>query len=466
MTTATPTRAGRPSEIMALRAHVGVELVTPADANWDEARAAWNLTVDQRPTAVAFPETAEQIQAIVEYAIAHDLRVAPQGTGHNAAAIESLTGTILVKTERMRDVTIDPAARIARVGAGALWMDVTAPAAKHGLAALAGSSPDVGVVGYTLGGGVSWLARKHGLAANHVTAIELVNADGDLIRVDAHNEPDLFWALRGGGGSFGIVTALEFRLFPITHVYAGQLMFPIERSSEVLHAWRAWTESVPDEVTSIGRILRLPPIPDIPEPLRGRAFAVVEAAMLMDEADGARLIEPLRALGPEIDTFATIPAPALSKLHMDPEHPVPGAGDHMMVRELPPAAIDALVEVAGRADRRTPLLAVDLRHFGGAIARPDASHGALGSIDHPYALFMVGVAMTPELKDAIRAFTPVVKRALVDYDAGTVYSNFMELPTDTSKMFGAGAYRRLRELKRRYDPCDRFRSNHPIPAAR
>jgi hypothetical protein len=293
-----------------------------------------------------------------------------------------------------------------------------------------------------------------------------VNADGELIRVDAHSEPDLFWALRGGGGSFGVVTALEFRLFPITHVFAGKLMFPIERASEVLHAWREWTQTVPDEVTSIGRILRLPPIPDIPEPVRGRSFAVVEATMLMGEPEATKLLEPLRALGAEIDTFATIPVPELSKLHMDPEHPVPGAGDHMMLRELPPEAIDALVEIAGRADRRTPLLAVDLRHLGGAFARGDASHGALGRIEHPFALFMVGVAMTPELKDAIRAFTPAVKGALAAYDAGSVYSNFTELPTDASKMFEPTAYARLRELKRRYDPCDVFRSNHPIPAAR
>src|SRR6185295_5504701 len=169
----------------------------------------------------------------------------------------------------MRGVTIDPVARSARAEAGVLWAEVSNAAAEHGLAALAGSSPDVGVVGYTLGGGISWLARKHGLAANNVTAVELVNAEGDLIRADAENRPDLFWALRGGGGSFGVVTALEFSLFPISDVYAGTLFFPLERGTEVLRAWRRWVEDVPEEITSVGRFLQFPPIPDIPEPLRG-----------------------------------------------------------------------------------------------------------------------------------------------------------------------------------------------------
>src|SRR3712207_1785403 len=169
----------------------------------------------------------------------------------------------------MRGVSIDPDARVARVAAGAIWIEVVKAAAEHGLAALAGSSPDVGVVGYTLGGGLSWLARKHGIGANQVAAVELVTADGRLVRADRENEPDLFWAVRGGGGAFGVVTAIEFNLFPITEVYAGILWFPVERAIEVLNAWRAWTSDLPDEMTSVGRILQFPPIPAFPEEIRG-----------------------------------------------------------------------------------------------------------------------------------------------------------------------------------------------------
>ena len=200
-------------------------VLTPADPGWDDARKAWNLAVDQRPAAIAVPTCESEVIAAVNFARHHGLRVAAQGTGHNAAPLGPLADTILVKTERMRRVSIDPVARIARVEAGVVWLEVVEAAARHGLAALAGSSPDVGVVGYTIGGGMSWLGRAYGLSANNVEAIEVVTADGRLVRADACTETDLFWALRGGG-SFGVVTAIELRLFPVTEVYAGLLATP------------------------------------------------------------------------------------------------------------------------------------------------------------------------------------------------------------------------------------------------
>src|SRR4051794_14666546 len=387
---------------------MGVVIITPGEPTWDEARAAWNLAVDQRPAAVAFPETADHVAALVEFAREHGLRVAPQGTGHNAAPIESLADSLLLKTERMRELRVDPAARTVRAGAGVLWAEVTNAAAEHGLAALAGSSPDVGVVGYTLGGGVSWMVRKHGLAANNVIAIELATADGQIVRADARSHADLFWALRGGGGSFGVVTAIEFELLPVAQVYGGMLAFPMERAGEVLQAWRGGAGGVPAEVPSLGRLLRVPPLPDIPEPVRGRHLAVVEATILLDEAEAAALLEPLRALGPEIDTFATIPAAALQHLHMDPPNPVPGRSTAMLLSELTEDAVDALVDVGG-ADREVPLVSIELRHLGGAAARPHASHGAGGTIDAEFGMFAVGMAMTPEMAAAIDAYAPALR---------------------------------------------------------
>ena len=191
------------------------DIVAPGQPDWDLARRAWNLTVDQRPALVALPANADDVRAVVEFAADAGLKVAPQGTGHNAAAIPSLEDTILISTQRMRGVEIDAAAQTARVQAGTLWLEVTEAATPHGLFPLSGSSPDVGVVGYTLGGGLSWLGRKHGLAANHVTAIDVVTPDGRLLRATADEHPDLFWALRGGGGNYGVVTAMEFRLFDV-----------------------------------------------------------------------------------------------------------------------------------------------------------------------------------------------------------------------------------------------------------
>jgi FAD/FMN-containing dehydrogenase len=436
-------------------------VVLPHDPRWNEARVAWNLAVDQQPAAVALPESAADVMAVVRWARSRGLRVAPQGTGHSAAAMGSLAHTVLVKTERMRGVEIDAERRIARVEAGVLWGEVSEAAAEHGLAALAGSSPDVGVVGYSLGGGISWLARRYGLAANSVTAVELVNADGELVRADADNESELFWALRGGGGSFGVVTALEFQLYPIAEVYAGVLFFPIARGKEVLHAWRNWLEDVPDEVTSVGRFLQFPPIPEIPEPLRGGSFVVVEATSLLDEAATDELLRPLRELGPAMDTFATIPIERLSSLHMDPEHPVPGAADGMLLRDFPEEAIDAIVAAAG-AGSGSPLLSVEVRHLGGALGRMQPGHGALATIEAGFAMFAVGMAMTPELGAAVRAHIEIVQAALASWDAGRDYLNFTERRERGERLFGGTTYRRLQSVKGKVDPEDVFRSNHPV----
>ncbi|HEX8855460.1 MAG TPA: FAD-binding oxidoreductase [Thermoleophilaceae bacterium] len=457
-----PTATSHPATgVDELRARIAGDYVTPADPNWDEARLAWNLAVDQRPAAVALPETAEDVAEVVRYARDNGLKMAPQSTGHNAHPLE-LAQTVLVKTERLRSVEIDPEARIAIIGGGAIWQDVTHPAAEHGLAALAGSSPDVGVLGYSLGGGLSWLARSKGLAANMIEAIEIVTADGEIVRADADNEPDLYWAVRGGGGNFGVVTAIEMDLIPLTEVHAGVLFFPIERAHEVLHAWREWVKNVPDEVTSVGRLLRFPPLEEIPEPVRGGKFAVIEATMLVDEAEAADLLAPLRALGPAMDTFATIPVTELQHLHMDPPHPVPGKGDGLLLRDLPAKALDSLLEVTGPGVE-SPLLSVEIRHIGGAAGRPDPNGGALDSIDAPFVMFAVGMTPVPEMVEAVEAHVNIAKRALGAWDRGLMYLNFAEHKIDPSRLWSPAAYLRLRKIRAAYDPDELFRANHPVP---
>ena len=455
---------GAEIDVRGLRARVVGEVVLPGDDEWETARLAWNLAVDQRPAAVVLPETAEDVVAVVNFAREHGLRVAPQGTGHNASPLGPLEDTVLLKTERMRGVRIDAAGRRARVEAGVLWMEVTAAASEHGLVGLAGSAPDVGVVGYSLGGGVSWLARKHGLSANSILAVEIVTADGRLVRADAEHETELFWALRGGGGNFGVVTALELRLFPVTDVYAGWLIWPQERAGEVLHAWREWVETVPDEITSVGRLLNLPPIPDIPEPFRGRSLVVVEATFLGTEAEAAELLAPLRALEPELDTFATMPASKLHHLHMDPEQPVAGRGDGMTLGELPAEAVDALVAAAASGSV-SELFSVELRHLGGELARSRPENGALASFDAAFLMFAVGITMSPELEAAVKAQVRVVQQTLAPWEAGQMYLNFREEEADARTFYAASAYRRLRQIKAEADPGELFRANHPIPPA-
>jgi len=365
----------------------------------------------------------------------------------------------------MNRVDIDPLARTARVEAGTVWSDVVQAAAKHGLAPLPGSSGNVGVAGYTLGGGVSFLGRKYGLSASNVRAIELVTADGQLRRADREHEPDLFWALRGGGGSFGIVTALELRLFPVTQLYAGILWYPIERGPDVLHAWRDLTRAaVPDELTTLGRFLRLPPVPELPAEIRGKSFALIEAFHLGDQAQADELLAPLRALRPVNDTIATITVPELLHVHMDPEQPAASLGDGLMLSRLPDQAIDALVNTA-RTNATFPLASVEVRHLGGELGRDRRDNGALASLQAPYLLYAAGITPTPNLEAPARAQIGAVEDALAPWMAPHMYLNFSETSRPRATLWTEPAYHRLRQIKVRVDPDDVIRSNHPVPPA-
>jgi hypothetical protein len=450
--------------VQELKDRLGDRAVGPRDPGWNEARRAWNLAVEQHPAAVAKPASAEDVLAAVEVARRHGLRVAPQGTGHGATPRASLEGSVLVDTSRMNAVEIDPGRRRARLECGAQWQHVAGPAAEHGLAGLSGTAPDVGVTGYALAGGTGWMVRRYGLAANSIRAADVVTADGRQVRADADSEPDLFWALRGGGGSFGIVTALELELFPVGELYAGVLFWPQERAVEVLGAWHEWTAGVPDEMTSLGRLLNVPPLEEIPEPLRGRSFIMVEAAWIGDEAGGSEQLAALRELGPEMDTFAMIPPPALGALHMDPPEPVPGAGDGMLLDDFPTEAIDAMVGTAGPGTD-SPLVSIEVRHLRGAAGRPDPEHGARGAIDASYVLFAVGMAADEEMKQTVVQRLDRLHAALAPWKAGSLLMNYVDRRVDPASMFTDEAYRRLREVKWKYDPDNLIQANHEIPPA-
>lgn len=437
-------------------------VATPSDPDWDEARAAWNLVADQNPEAVALVESAEDIAATVRFAVQHDLRVAAQGTGHGAAPLGPLEGTILIKTERMRGIEVDPSSRTARIEAGVLAAELGGAASEHRLSSLPGSSPDVGTVGYTLGGGMSWLARAHGFACNHVRAIELVTADGEARRVDGENEPDLFWALRGGGGGYAIVTALQLELLPIADLYAGALVFPATVGAEAVRTYRDWAASLPDEVTSIVRFVTPPPIPDVPEPIRGVPLLTIGAACIGDQASGEATIAPLREIGETImDTFEQMPAAGLSHIHMDPENPVPGIGSGVTIAALPDEAIDAFTAAAG-PDSGSPLLLSELRHLGGAVGRPAENGGALSHLDASFAMYSVGMPMTPELGEAIHGHLRHLEETMSLWAADGGYFNFTERPCDVDAILPAEVCSRLAEVKHKWDPEGTIVANHAV----
>lgn len=432
------------ADVEALRSRLHGEVHGPQDAGYDEVRKPWNRAVDQRPAMVAFPRTDADVAAIVAFARERGFDVAPQATGHGAGTTGPLDGTILLSTKHMRGVRIDPQARTARVRAGAVWGDVTGPAARYGLAPLAGSSPTVGVVGYTLGGGLGWLGRAHGFACNSVLAIELVTADGEHVRTDAKTHPELFWALRGGTvAAFGIVTALELELQPVEALHGGALIFPGPRAEGIFRAWRDWTKTVPDTVSSLCRIVNPP---------GGDPVVLLEVAVL--GGDDA-VLAPLRALQPAADLVGPITPDGLTAIHNDPTDPSPGASGHRLLGELSDGALDALV-----AHADAPLVSVELRHLGGAIARGSVCHGALDDVQGSYALFAVGIVPDAEAAMAVDAALTRLTDALEPYDAGRALLNFT---AGTGRFYDGFTQHRLRALKAQLDPEGVFASRGQTP---
>jgi FAD/FMN-containing dehydrogenase len=457
--TETPARS-----LTALAARMTGRVVTPSDPDWDATRRVFNLRTDLRPSAVVLPRDVRDVVAAVGYARRHGLRVAPQATGHNAEPLGSLEETLLVDVRELQQVAVDPGAQRVRVGAGVKWARVAPQLSNHGLAALHGSSPDVGIAGYSLGGGMGWLARKYGLQTNSVTAIELVTADGVARRVDAAHEADLFWALRGGNGNFGVVTAIEFAVYALEDLYAGVMFFPIERAAEVLHAWAGLFPGLPDEMMSWASLLQFPDAPELPQPVRGGSFAVVYGAFVGSERDGRDLLSPVRKLGPSIDTFAVVPPAALGDMAMDPPDPLPVVSTTALLGDLPSAGVDALIAAAGPESGST-LAMVQLRQLGGALARRAPGAGARATLPGALNLFALGVPEDDAEAAAMRRFLDSVDRAVLPYRTGA-YPNLVEEPADASDFFDAGTWSRLREVKAFYDPDDLFKGNHHIAPAR
>jgi FAD/FMN-containing dehydrogenase len=448
----------------ALRGLLGGRVYLPGDDRYDAVRLPWNVAVDQRPAAIALPRSASEVATIVRVAAEAGLRVAPQSTGHNARPLaeQGLDDVVIVRTSEMNAVVTDPARGIVRVEGGAIWEPAVLAASAYGKAVLHGSSPDVGIAGYSLGGGIGWYARKLGLAANSLTAVEVVIADGTLVRADATQNAELFWALRGGGGNLGVVTALEFKMYDIQSAYAGFMMWDLADVEPVLREWAAWAPGAPDDVTTSFRVLRFPPIPDVPPFLAGRQVAMIDGAVLGSDERGAELLAGLRALKPEVDTFTRMPAKALDRLHMDPEGGAPAVSDSSMLAGLPDAAVDAwLAEVGPGAT--TSLNLVELRQLGGALARPHEGGGVLSHLDGSFATLNLAMAPVPEMAVQGHADALRVTAALAPYSSGAQYLNFAENSTDAKAGYRADAWRQLVGIRSAVDPHGVFVANHPVP---
>lgn len=448
-----------------LRALCGGAVHLPGDPAYDMARMPWNLLVSDHPAAVTYPADPQEVAEVLQAASALGLQVAAQGTGHGAPPLAGrLSDAVLVRTSAMNDVHIDAQQRIARVGAGVLWGDLTRAAERHGLAALHPSSPGVGVVGYSIGGGIGWYARRHGLQCNAVTAVELVLADGTFVRATQDSDADLFWAVRGGGTPLGVVCALEFRLFPVKTVTAGYLAWDAAAVERVLPRWVDWCAVAPQHVTTSFRLLDVPDTDTMPAEVRGRRLTMIDGAVLGDDATATEVLTPLRALRPEIDTMTRVPAATLVDLHLDPEGPTPAYASSTLVSGLPDAAVAAILAAVGQGSG-TALAVAELRQLGGALSQDATGGGILSSLDGQF--LALGLGLDPGSGDWARQRADAARflAAVEPWATGGRYLPMLDDAVDTRKAFTPEAHARLSEIRRSVDPLGLFMPPHPSPDA-
>jgi UDP-N-acetylenolpyruvoylglucosamine reductase len=454
------------STLETLRAGLRGTAHAPGEEGYDEASRAWNLAAHQQPALVIVAGGAADVMAAVRFARDAGMGVGVMATGHGVGV--PCDGGVLINTSRMKGVRVDPVARTARVEAGALWTDLVHEAQPHGLAGLMGSTSHVGIVGYTMGGGFGWLGRKYGFNAASMLQADVVTADGELVRVSADENEDLFWGLGGGGGNFGIVTSLEFGLYPVGTLYGGDLIYPMEKAKEVLEVFARWTKNLPDEWSTGVAFLNVPPLPAVPEPLRGKSVIALRGCYCGENPeDGEEFLRPVREeLGETImDTFGPMPFAALDAISMDPVDPM-GARQHSeMLGELSPDAIETLVEVAG-AGSGSPLILLELRQLGGALKRTADHLSTMGMGESRFIMNGIGPAFTPEMAEGVLAYLTSVAEATRPFQTGDTYVNFMELesasPERVKAAYAPEDYERLVALKDRYDPTNVFRFNRNL----
>jgi FAD/FMN-containing dehydrogenase len=442
-------------------------VIVPGDERYAAETATWNLSLAHQPAVAVGATCAADVQAAVRFAGAHNLPVAVVATGHGA--VVPADGALLINLRRMDSIVIDGEQRTATVGAAVQMQHLIDKAAEKRLAPLAGSSPNVGVVGYTLGGGLSpTLGRAYGYAADYVRAAEIVTPDGELRRIDRETEPDLFWAIRGGKGNFGVVTSLTLDLVPVTRLYGGGLFYAGEHADKVLDAYRKLVADAPEILTASIAFLRLPPLPFVPEPLQGRLTVHVRIAYLMWATEAEDLIAGLRAAAPTlIDSVSEMPFTAVASIHADPVDPVPAYEISAQLADFPREAADALIAVAG-PEADTPALMVEIRQLGGALAREPKEPSAVGTRHARFQLF-AGAVGAPGMEQTFRPALQSLVDALAPWGTGTTQINFLTgydtAPEAVRKAYEPETYERLVQIKEKYDPQNLFRVNHNIPPA-
>jgi FAD/FMN-containing dehydrogenase len=448
------------------------DLITPDHENYDAARAVWNGTVDRRPRLIARCSGTADVAAAMRFARAGDLDIAVRGGGHNVAGTAVCNDGIVIDLSAMRAVSVDPVARIAHVQGGALWGDVDHETQAHGLATPGGIVSHTGVGGVSLGGGIGWLMRKHGLTVDNLLEAEVVTAAGHVIRASATEHPDLFWALRGGGGNFGVACSFRFALHPVgPTVIAGPVFWAAEDTTDVLRFYREFVATAPDELGNIVRLGPIPPFPAIDEGLHFRPAIAVVSCYAGSVEDGARAVRALRQFGtPLVDLVGPT-------LYVDHQRGIDDTVPHGWryywkatdLTGLSDEVIDVVAEHAHRAT--SPRSYAAMFHFGGAVARAPREATAYSGRDVDYSIVIEGVWL-PEQGDSVGAAQTAWAREFLDalgpHRAG-VYVNFLDADDDAGRVreaYGDDTYRRLAGVKAKYDPDNVFHNNKNIQPGR
>ncbi|WP_062986328.1 FAD-binding oxidoreductase [Nocardia anaemiae] len=428
-----------------LRAELSGRVLVPGDEGFEAAARPWSSAVTQPVAAVVRASDADDVAAVVAHARRAGVPVVAQPTGHGATG--GIEDAILLRTGGLDSVEIDAERRVAKVGAGANWGAVQAAAAAHGLTGLAGSNPVVGVTGYTLGGGLSWFGRKYGWASDAVRTFEIVDAEGARTRVGAE-DPELFWALRGGGGDFGVVTALEFDLFPAPGLYGGRVLWHGARTAEVFAAFQEITADAPDELSVWFHRLQFPDAPPM---------VALDVAYLGDPEVGRALLTRLDAIdGPLADKRGTLSVANLGEITAEPTDPSPALSRAELLTDLGDAVVKTLLD-----EPVAPLADIQIRHLGGAFARADADGGARGPITEPYLLYALGLGF-PHIAAAVKSRRAEIVDAIGAHISGLKPYTFLTPEETAAAAFDSSTLARLRAIKRARDPQSVIRANYPV----
>jgi FAD/FMN-containing dehydrogenase len=438
-------------------------IIRPNDAAYDEARGVFNLDINRRPGIIVRVAEAADVAEAVRFARATGAEITVRSGGHSVVGYGVADDAVVIDMSQMRNFAIDPERETVWLQPGVRTADLVGPAAELGLALTTGDASSVGIGGLTLGGGIGWLVRKHGLTIDHLLQAEVVTADGEIIRASADEHADLFWAIRGGGGNFGIITAFQFRMERLAMIYGGALVLPA--TAQNLRGYLDYARNAPDELTTIAHVMAAPPAPFIPEDKVGELSLVILVVYAGDLEEGARVVAPLRALDTAIaDVVSPMPYPAIYMFTEESTHPHGVAIRSEFTDEITDEFIESALELGRNAP--SPTAFVQYRPFGGQLARVPADATAFAHRDAGFMVTVLGLYQDAGLAEAHLTWTEAVHRELRPLSRG-VYSNFLadEGEDRVREAYGVETYARLVDVKRRYDPENVFHFNQNIKPA-